>query len=90
MKNPEVGLRFIPIWLPVALAAITILCSAGATSATIGSRLAEAERRIDTIERDRVEKLRDYQQFKNDMRGDISEIKTDLGWIRRALLRNGF
>ena len=82
--------RHARIWLPLAIALVTVLSGAGATTATIGGRLAETERRLDGIERDRDRHIADYQQFKTDVRSDLSEIRTDLAWVRRALQRKGF
>jgi len=80
----------VPVWFPLVVGSVTILCGAGAASSTIGNRIGNAERRLDLVERDREEKIRDYQQFKSDMRTDISEIKTNLRWIRDEMQRRGF
>lgn len=77
----------IPVWLPVATALVTVLCSAGAAYATFGWRVSEAERRLSGIESDRGEKLRDYLQFKSDIRADVVEMKADIRWIRTTLER---
>lgn len=83
MKTPN--WRLIPTWLPVAVCAITILCNIAAAYATFGGRIADAERRLAAIESDRIDKLREYQAFKSDIRSDVAEIKTDLKWIRSTL-----
>lgn len=77
--------KWLPTWWPVAVAVATILCNAGATYASLGGRLSEAERRLEAVERDRSEKLREYEQFRSDIRSDVAEIKTDLKWIRAAM-----
>lgn len=79
------GLRLIPIWLPILTTVVTILCSAGAASATYNWRMTDAERRLGAIETDRVDKIRDYLQFKSDIRADVAEMKADIRWIRTTL-----
>jgi hypothetical protein len=90
MNSSDSSGRHARVWLPLLIAAVSILTGAGATTATISGRITDAERRIEVIERDRERKLADYQQFKTDVRGDLSEIKTDLAWVRSALQRKGF
>lgn len=77
----------VPTWLPVVITAVTILCNLGAGYAAFGGRISEAERRLQQIETDRGEKLRDYEAFKADIRSDVAEMKTDLKWIRQSLER---
>lgn len=79
------GLRLIPVWLPIVTSLVTIFCSAGAASATYAWRMTDAERRLGAIETDRIEKVRDYQQFKADIRADVAEMKADIRWIRTTL-----
>lgn len=85
MKGQGWSWRWVPTWLPVAVCVVTMLCNVGASYATFGGRIAETERRISAVEEDRAVKLRDYDQFKTDVRSDLAEMRTDLKWIRTTL-----
>ncbi len=84
-RSEQKGLRLLPVWLPVAVVVITALSNAGAVSSSYGSRISDSEKRLDVIERDRAMQLRDYQEFKSDIRTELAEIKTNVSWIRKSL-----
>ena len=82
------GWRLIPVWFSVAVVTVTALSNAGAVSATFGNRISDTEKRLDVIEHDREIRLRDYEQFKADIRSELAEIRTDLNWIRHSIERS--
>lgn len=81
----EKGLRLVPSWMPVFIAIVSGVFSAGASYATMGSRLSDAEHRMQAIEADRDSATRDLNQFKTEIARDLAGIKTDIGWIRRSM-----
>ncbi len=85
VSNEPRGLKLVPVWLPVAVVLVTALSNVGAVSATYGNRISEAEKRLDAIERDRDLEHREYEEFKADIRSQLIEIKTDVGWIRKSM-----
>lgn len=88
------------VWIPIIITVLGMLGSGGANYTILGKRVdiletdhvpiaraVSVERRLDLIEGDRKDRIKDYEQFKTDIRSDVSEMKTDLKWIRSALER---
>lgn len=88
-RNPEEpkGWRLVPQWLPVAVVIVTAFGNLGAVSATLASRMAEAEKRLDTAERARDTQRPEDEAFRAEIKSEIAAMRTDLQWIRRSLDR---
>lgn len=81
----EKVLTLAPAWVMIVISVVTIVASAGVSYGVLGYRLGDVEHRVDKIELDRIEKLKDYNEFKAQMGKDVAEINTNIGWIRQAL-----
>lgn len=79
------GIRLLPIWFPIIVVVVTAIGNFGSVIASYGNRLSESEHLLESNEKEGASLRLDYFQFKSDMRSDISAIRNDLTWIRRAL-----
>ena len=75
MRSGNDQSQLVPRWMPVALAAATIIGTTGSTYATFGLRIANLETRTEHIDSDRAARLEDYGQFKQKLASELQELR---------------
>lgn len=74
LEATEKGLQLVPKWWPVLMAAIALLTGGGASYAVLGTRVTSLEA-----------KTAEQAQSIVNIQRDVTETKTDVKWIARAL-----
>ncbi len=77
----ERGLRLVPNWFPVVVAAVAFLFGAGGTFAVSQLRISTIERRLDATDSRMLEGEKRDEATTN----ALIEMKTDIRWIRTTL-----
>ncbi len=77
----EKGLKLVPSWFPVVVAAVAFFFGAGGTFAVSQLRMSTIEKRLDGQE----SRLTDGEKRDAETSQILVEMKTDVRWIRETL-----
>jgi hypothetical protein len=81
------GFQLVPAWWPVLTALLAAIFSAGATYSTIGIRFTALENRVQMIETDRKDSLREWNAWRASTDGRVIAVELGVREMSRTLDR---